>query len=80
MVTAERGKLKFSGSVVPCRVIRFPISAQSHRRRNLDAERLGGIEVECELKMGRPFDRQRRRFSPGEQFANIVGDTLILVG
>src|SRR5262245_1234848 len=50
-------------------------SAHEQRRRNLDAERLCGLEIDCQLEFGRLLDRQITRIGSLEKTVDEIGRT-----
>src|ERR1700730_17946121 len=50
----------------------YLVSAQQERFRYLEAERLGGREIDDEIELGRLLDRDVARLRPAENFVDIV--------
>src|SRR5262245_4662658 len=55
------------------------VGAGEQRRRHLDAERLGGLEIDRQLVLGGRLDGQVARLLPPENTVDVVGGLSVLV-
>ena len=49
------------------------VGAQQDRCRQLDADRLGGLEIDDEIELGRLLDPKVGRLRPAQNLVNVVG-------
>jgi hypothetical protein len=49
------------------------VGAQQNRRRDFDADGLGGLQIDDQLELGWPLDRQVGRYGPFGQLIHVVG-------
>jgi hypothetical protein len=49
------------------------VGASEHSARNNEAERLGGLEVDCHLEFRRPHDRQIGGFCALQNLVDMIG-------
>src|SRR5262245_11281398 len=51
------------------------VSAGEHARWNVEAERLGGHQIDDEVEFGRLLDRNVGRFRPAQNLVDMLGRT-----
>src|SRR5215510_1956643 len=73
VVTARRPYLWASFLRSSMRLFDYLIRPQQDRLWDSQAERLGGLEVDDQLKLGGILDRQVRRLYPLQDFVHVVG-------
>src|SRR5262245_25360883 len=67
-------------SAAKSRLFNHLVGAREQRRRHVDAKHLRSLEIDHQLELGRPLDRQVRRLSALENLPGIKADQPVGVG